>query len=52
MKPILISSCHVCDQDKWKALIGNSKGDYKCEKCGRVINKILRRKEDEPRKIN
>jgi len=45
MKPISISSCYICDQETWEALIGKSKGDYKCEKCGRIINKILRRKE-------
>lgn len=43
MNPISISTCYICDQDKWKQ-IGKSKGEYKCNKCGRVINKILRRK--------
>jgi len=47
MKPISISSCYICDPDKWKALLKNSKGDYKCMKCGRIINKILRRKEND-----
>ena len=46
MKYIPISSCHICDLEKWKALIGKSKGEYKCERCERTINKILRRKKD------
>lgn len=45
MNPIPISSCYVCDQDTWKS-VDKSKGEYKCRKCGRITNKILRRKKD------
>jgi len=44
MKPIPISTCYICDQEKWKA-VSKSEGEYKCMNCGRIINKILRRKE-------
>ena len=46
MKPIPISSCYMCDPNEWEAE-SKSKGDYLCKKCGRIINEILRRKEDE-----
>lgn len=45
MKPIPISSCYICDPNKWKTT-GKSEVDYKCEKCGKIINKILRRKDE------
>lgn len=45
MKPIPISTCHACNPEVWEK-VGESKGDYMCKKCGRIITKILRRKED------
>ena len=45
MKDIPISSCHACNPEVWES-VGKSEGDYLCKKCGRIINEILRRKED------
>ena len=45
MKPISISTCHACNPEVWEP-VGESEGSYKCEKCGRITTKILRRKED------
>ena len=42
MKSIPIQSCHACDPKVWKP-VGESEGNYKCAKCGRETNKILRR---------
>lgn len=44
MKPIPISSCHLCDSETW-IVEKDSKYDYKCKNCGRIIRKILRRKD-------
>lgn len=46
MKPIPISSCHVCNKETWQIMIGNSNGEYKCIRCGRITRKILKRRKE------
>jgi hypothetical protein len=43
MTPIPISSCQHCNPDLWKA-VKKSKGIYKCQACGKVINEVLERR--------
>jgi len=45
MSPIPIISCHNCKPDLWK-VINIGKGEYKCQKCGKIINEVLKRKEN------